>query len=313
MNRNRFFTKKERPIVLGHRGVVTRHQENTMAGFQKAVELGIDGVEFDVFLTKDGKLAVFHDEETERLTGVKGNITEMTWDEVSRLRIGRHIDMDGGRVVDYEREERVPLLEEVLEEFKGRLLMNIEMKAYAAKWSRRHTGTEVARAVRKTASEDSVIVTSFDFFMLYFLEREYAGLHSGFAYDDSMLGDRIEDWFERVPEVRSEKSKAPGNQNNLTFLGFLMEANLVGKAIGSTVVDADYVLFDSDTVAKFHGKDMLVGAYTLFPLDTRALREPAGDQLVALGKLVDYGVDWIETDDPERLKKILSKSSPHAS
>ncbi len=51
--------------------------------------------------------------------------------------------------------------------------LNIEMKAYAPKWSRRHTGTEVARVVRKTASEDSVVVTSFDFFMLYHPEKEY--------------------------------------------------------------------------------------------------------------------------------------------
>ncbi|MEL7053628.1 MAG: glycerophosphodiester phosphodiesterase family protein, partial [Cyanobacteria bacterium J06588_5] len=58
------------PVILGHRGMPEEHQENTMAGFKRAVELGLDGVELDVFLTKDNKLIVFHDLDTERLTGV---------------------------------------------------------------------------------------------------------------------------------------------------------------------------------------------------------------------------------------------------
>ena len=107
MKDNKFFSKKEPPILLGHRGVPALHQENTLSGFKRAVELGIDGVEFDVFLTKDGKLAVFYDEDKERLTGVKGNITEMTSNEVSKLRIGRRIDMGEGPVGENEKEERV--------------------------------------------------------------------------------------------------------------------------------------------------------------------------------------------------------------
>lgn len=68
---NAFFQPKDVPLVLGHRGVPKLHQENSLSSFRKAVELGIDGVEFDVFKTKDDQLVVFHDEETERLTGVK--------------------------------------------------------------------------------------------------------------------------------------------------------------------------------------------------------------------------------------------------
>ncbi len=108
-----FFADKQSPLILGHRGVPLLHQENTIAGFRRALELGIDGVEFNVFMTRDGKIVVFHDEETERLTGVKGRITEVTWDEVSRLRIHK-LDMGGGKLVTYPTEGRIPLLEEVL-------------------------------------------------------------------------------------------------------------------------------------------------------------------------------------------------------
>jgi glycerophosphoryl diester phosphodiesterase len=305
---NGFFADKQRPLVLGHRGVPSLHQENTLAGFRRALEMGIDGVEFDVFKTRDDKIVVFHDEETERLTGVKGNITEMTWDEVSRLRIRKRVDMGDGNVVSFPSEERIPLLEEVLDEFKGKLLMNVEMKAYAPNWSRRHTGTEVARIIRRCGAENSLIITSFDFFMLYYLEKEYPGLHSGFAYDDSMVDNTVGEWFRKVPEIGTDLAKAPGNQNDISFLNFLLEANAVGAAIGSTLVDVEHTLIDSDTVDKFRAKGMLTGAYTVFPLDTRYVRFPDEDQGDVVRRLVEHRVDWMETDDPERVLAVYAGS-----
>ncbi len=299
---NRFFSDKSLPFILGHRGVPLVHQENTMAGFHRAVELGLDGIELDVFKTYDNKIVVFHDENTERLTGVKGDITRMTWDEISKLRIQKTIDM-GDRQIRYPTEERIPLLAEVLEEFKDKLLINIEMKAYQPKWSRRHTGTEVAHIIRQNQAEDSVIITSFDFFMLYYLESEYNGLHSGFAYDDGMLLDTIGNWHEYIPEIHSEVSQALGNQNDLTFLNLVLESNHIGKLIGSTLVDAEYTLLDSDTVQKFHHKKMLVGTYTTFPLDTRTIRFPDDDPYSVIEQLIEKSVDWIESDDPEKMMR----------
>lgn len=304
---NHFFRDRQRPLILGHRGVPLLHQENTLSGLRRALELGVDGVEFDVFKTRDGRIVVFHDEDTERLTGVKGNITQMTWDEVSRLRIQRRIDMGGGRYVDYPQEERIPLLEEVLDEFKGRLLMNVEMKAYAPNWGRRHTGTEVARVIRRCGAQDSVVITSFDFFMLYCLEQEFPGLHSGFAYDDGMMDNAIGEWLRRFPELAGDLAKLPGNQNDLSFLNFVLEANTLGRAIGSTLVDAEYTLIDSDTVAKFHARNMLVGAYTVFPLDTRFVRHPDEDQVAVVRRLTERRVDWMETDDPEQVLELYAR------
>lgn len=291
---NHFFSKIGRPRILGHRGVPKDCQENTSAGFRRAVELGIDGVEFDVYLTKDKKVVVFHDEDVKRLTGEEGNITDMTWDQISRLRIQRKVDMGDGVVCEYEKEEGIPLLEEVLEEFKGKLLMNIEMK-----WGSRHTGTEVAKLVRKTGTEDHIVATSFDLIVLRYFEEEYPGLHSGFAYDDNSLG-KLGNWVSWLPEVRSELAKAPGNQNDLSFLNYVMESNVIGNLIGATLIDCEHSLLDSDTARKFHDRTMLVGSYTLFPLDKRAVRNPTANQNEILKKLVTYEVDWIETDDPEK-------------
>lgn len=277
-----------------------------MAGFRKAWALGVDGIELDVFQTADGRLVVFHDEQTERLTGVKGNITQMTWDEVSRLRIRRKLDMGAGQLFTYAREEPIPLLEQVLDEFRDKLLINIEMKAYAPSWSRRHTGTGVARLIREAGAHDAVIVTSFDFFMLLYLERECPGLQSGFAYDDGIMAGAMGDWLKRVPEIATDLSQAPGNQNDLSILNWVLETNAVGALTGATVVDIEHQLIDRDTVNKFHARDMLVGAYTLFPLDTRSTRV-AGDPDFAALRMADEEVDWVETDDPERLMELYAR------
>ena len=49
---NPFMIGKRKPIVVGHRGVPARHQENTLAGFKRAVQLGVPAIELDVQLTR---------------------------------------------------------------------------------------------------------------------------------------------------------------------------------------------------------------------------------------------------------------------
>src|SRR5262245_42901410 len=105
---NPFLAAKARPLVVGHRGVPTHHQENTLAGFRRAVALGLDAIELDVRITRDGRAVVFHDANATRMTGVRRAIADLTWDEVAALRIGQAVDAGGG-FVRYDREERVPL------------------------------------------------------------------------------------------------------------------------------------------------------------------------------------------------------------
>jgi hypothetical protein len=86
----------------------------------------------------------------------------------------------------------------------------------------------------------------------------------------------------------------------------VLEANAVGAAIGSTLVDVEHTLIDADTVANFKAKEMLTGAYTVFPLDTRYVRSPEEDQVEVLRRLMQYRVDWMETDDPERVLELYA-------
>ena len=113
-------------LVLGHRGDLTRHPQNTLAGFEAALSLGADGVEFDVRRTLDRKLVIHHDPGPEQLT-------------LSELRL---------------REPLVPTLAETLDLLKGRCLMNIELKTTMGI-------NEVAKEVIGSCEPEEIVFSSF--------------------------------------------------------------------------------------------------------------------------------------------------------
>ena len=64
------------PLVIGHRGAMGHETENTLPSIQKAMDLGVDMIEIDVFKIKSGEIVVFHDDTLERLTNAPGNIED---------------------------------------------------------------------------------------------------------------------------------------------------------------------------------------------------------------------------------------------
>ena len=66
---------------FAHRGFSGKYPENTMLAFQKAIEVGADGIELDVQLTKDGELVIIHDETIDRTTDGKGYVIDYTYEE----------------------------------------------------------------------------------------------------------------------------------------------------------------------------------------------------------------------------------------
>jgi len=303
-----------RPIVLGHRGGSKKFQENTIAAIRDAHKRGLDGVEVDVMLTKDKRVVLFHDEDIERLCGIKNqSIIDMTWEEISKLRIMKKIDVTGnGNFVEFESEQPISLLDEVLNEFKGTgLLFDLELKIVKKpSWKLRHTGRETAKIVRQTGTINQIVATSFDFFMLASLEKEFGGIHSGFAYDDDMALKSLgysNTWYERFPDLDHKDKIQP--HNNKSFLHWIFESNVIGKIIDSTCVCVEHTLLDDDTVEKFHKKGMAVGVYTIFPEDMRHVHveSPLTEEqsVNLLAKLFEKKVEWIESDDADKATKIM--------
>ena len=117
----RFFGKTMKMKIIAHRGSSFTAPENTLAAIRLAVEEKVDGVEFDVHKTRDGKVAVIHDDNALRTTGLNANIHDTTMDELRRLDAGR---WKGNKW----RGEAVPELSEVLGVLPEDKLAFVEIK-----------------------------------------------------------------------------------------------------------------------------------------------------------------------------------------
>lgn len=107
---------KTKPIA--HRGLFDNNgiAENSIVAFQKAVENGF-AIELDVQMTKDGVLVVFHDDDLERMTGLKGDIREKTFREIRDLKL---LDTDS----------KIPTFSEMLKAVDGKTPLLIEIKTH---------------------------------------------------------------------------------------------------------------------------------------------------------------------------------------
>ena len=106
----------ERVITsVGHRGFRIGVEENTFMAFDKAVELGLDFIEFDVQLSSDGVPVVFHDKDMERMVGIKGKIRDFSLKEIKDL-----------RTVNFQ--QKIPTLQEVFERYGNTVGFIIELK-----------------------------------------------------------------------------------------------------------------------------------------------------------------------------------------
>jgi len=107
-------SKMKKPLNIGHRGAMGHETENTIASVKKALELGVDMIEIDVFLIKSGELVVFHDEMLDSLTDASGKIEEFTLDELQKVVVkGNH---------------QIPTLEAVIKSIDKKVPLNIELK-----------------------------------------------------------------------------------------------------------------------------------------------------------------------------------------
>jgi len=134
--------------VIGHRGALGLAPENTFAGFDLALEMGVDGIETDVQRTKDGKLVLFHDFRLDRTTNGTGVLQETTWQELQHLDVGSWFD-------DKYAGERIPLLIEALQRYGTRSSFDLEIKQSGIEY-------EVLKLVAQLKLLDRIVFTSRD-------------------------------------------------------------------------------------------------------------------------------------------------------
>jgi len=114
--------KREHFLILAHRGASGYAPENTLAAFDKAIELGADMVETDVRQTRDGHLVLFHDPSVERTTDGCGLVADLTLTELKALDAGRWFGEEFAG-------QKVPTVEEALAACGRRIPICFEIKS----------------------------------------------------------------------------------------------------------------------------------------------------------------------------------------
>ena len=111
--------------LYAHRGAAVELPENTVAAFERAIELGADAIETDAHLTRDGHVVLSHDESGLRMCGVDVAIAAATLEEVRAWDAGARFGGHGGQAG---KAHRVPTLEEALRALPG-VPFNVDAKS----------------------------------------------------------------------------------------------------------------------------------------------------------------------------------------
>ncbi|MFD1863218.1 glycerophosphodiester phosphodiesterase [Planococcus chinensis] len=113
---------QQKMVNVAHRGASGHAPENTMGAFHKGVEMKADYIEIDVQMTKDGELVVIHDTTVDRTTDGTGKVKSLTFEEIRQLDAGSWFS-------EAYAGEQVPTFDEVLDAFRGKVGILIELKA----------------------------------------------------------------------------------------------------------------------------------------------------------------------------------------
>ncbi|QKX50907.1 glycerophosphodiester phosphodiesterase [Planococcus glaciei] len=114
--------EQQKMVNVAHRGASGHAPENTMGAFQKGFEMKADYIEIDVQMTKDGELVVIHDTTVDRTTNGTGKVGSLTFEEIRQLDAGSWFSESYAG-------EKVPTFEEVIDAFRGKVGILIELKA----------------------------------------------------------------------------------------------------------------------------------------------------------------------------------------
>lgn len=158
-------SKMNKILKIGHRGAAGYEPENTLVSFQKAIDMGVDGIELDVHLSNDGQIMVIHDETIDRTTKGKGMVNELSCAELKKYAI--------------------PTLSQVLELVNRNCFVNIELKGNG-------TAKPVIELINSYVLEknwkyNQFLISSFDWKMLEEVQTLNPKIRLGVLTEDSIL------------------------------------------------------------------------------------------------------------------------------
>ena len=271
--RENLFHNPKYVTVVAHRGDWRNHPENSLPAFQSCIAMGVDMLEIDLQRTKDGELILMHDRTVDRCTNGKGKISEMTYDEIQRLRLRPQHSASITR-------NHIPTLEEVLNLCKGKILINID-KGY-------DYFQQVYELMEKTGTTNQVIIKSGH--SLEKIRKENGTVLSKVIYMpivnlNSEDAEARIDEFITIHPVAVECCIDKYNQNVERLLQKLRDADIK-------------IWINSIWASLCDGHD-----------DDRAVE--LGEPNESWGWILDRGATLIQSDRPRELLQYLKKNKRH--
>lgn len=260
----------DQPLVIAHQGGEHLAPSSTLEAFRNAMALGVDVIEFDIHMTKDGHLVAIHDPTVDRTTDGTGLVNEMTLEEVQSLDAGAYFqDLDG----EYSFRNQgvyIPTVEEVFEAIPH-MRWNIEIKDTNDPALYESIAKKLWKIIQDYEREDDILLASFD-----------------------------QEIIEIILDVTDGKALVSGGRKEVTKFVILHKLFLNGlyrphvDVLQIPTEDSNINLKDRKLIQGATKKGMEVHYWTIN--DEASMRE-----------LIDLGAKGIITDRPDLLLNILNE------
>ncbi|MFC0301241.1 glycerophosphodiester phosphodiesterase [Virgibacillus soli] len=264
------FFENDRPLVMAHQGGLDLAPSSTLEAFQNAANLGVDVIEFDLHITKDGHLVAIHDPTVDRTTDGTGRVNNLTLQEIKSLDAAAHFQDINGKYSFKDKGVKIPTLEEIFQAIPN-MKWNIEIKDTNDPEQYRPIAEKLWKTMQKYNLENNVLIVSFD-----------------------------QDIIEMVQDVSGGKAVVAGGRQEVTKFVLLHKLRLNGlyrknvDAIEIPIQEGPINLMDKKLIRAANKQGIDVHYWTI---NDRNIME----------QLLDLGADGIITDRPDILLDLLKK------
>lgn len=266
-----FFPALQRPYLIAHQGGELLAPTNTMAAFEVADTIGVDFLDIDVHMTRDGHIVGIHDSTVDRTTNGHGRVDSFTLAELQQLDAGYRFQDLQGQYSYRDKGVRIPALEEVFERYATKYYLHFEVKDTYPKNGPSRIEETLWDLIQQYHMEQRVIVASFQQTIVERFRR--------------LSGNQVvtgAGQAEVTQFVLAHKSRMPWLYHRRSHV------------LEIPTSSNGFNLADPRIIEGAHRLGMQVYYWTI-------------DDVPTMKKLLDMGADGLFTDRPDLLKDVISQ------
>ncbi|WP_246187630.1 glycerophosphodiester phosphodiesterase [Ornithinibacillus caprae] len=264
------YFENDRPLVIAHQGGEHLAPSSTLEAFRNAADLGVDVIEFDVHITKDGHLVAIHDPTVDRTTNGEGIVNDMTLAEVQSLDAATYFTDINGENRYHDQDVYIPTVEEIFDEIPN-MRWNIEIKDSNYPELYLPIAEKLWSLIQQYDLEEHVLIASFD-----------------------------QEIMDMVKEISNEEALVSGGRKEVTkfvaFHKFLLNG-LYWPTVEAVQIPTQEGSFDLMDPKLIKGAERIGLDVHYWTINEQNL----------MTDLIELGADGIITDRPDLLIDLLEK------